>query len=108
MLGFVGDGDQVLVHLLGTVVVPGGLLHRSATAEVEMAAGHRRGATRPGGLLQDQDLCPCRRRAHRGTAAGDTEAHHHHVRFIGPLGNVGGVEGLGHSFHHFSCCSCLT
>ncbi len=41
MLGLLGDRDEVLVHLLGRVLVPGRLLHRRAAAEVEVAAGHR-------------------------------------------------------------------
>ena len=94
MLGLAGHRDEVLVHLLGAVGVAGGLLHRGAAAEVEVPAGHRRGAAGRGRAFEHQHPRPGRRGADRRASAGDAEADDHDVDLVGPVRHVGGVDGF--------------
>ena len=97
--------DQVLVHLLGRIVVPGGLLDRRSAAEVEVTAGHRRGSAGCRRAFEHQHFAPCRGRADRRAPAGDAEAEHHDVDVIGPGRDLAGVDGGGDLGAH--TCSCL-
>ncbi|CAA0120708.1 Uncharacterised protein [Mycolicibacterium vanbaalenii] len=97
---------QVLVHLLGRVLVSGGLLHCGATAEVEVAAGHRRRPAGRSGLLQDQDAGPCRCGADGRATTGDAESEDHHIRLVGPGRDLVNAHGFRDVLHG-QFCSCL-
>ena len=99
VLGFPGLCDQVLVHLVGRVVVARGALHGGAAAEIEVAAGHRRGAAGVGALLQDQNLRACCGGADGRAAAGDAETEHDDVGLVGPVVDVGDGDRLGDLLH---------
>ena len=85
VVGLAGHRDQVLVHLLGTVVVTGGLLHGGASAEVEVPAGHRGGSPCGGRPLEHQHPGARCSGAHRRASAGDAETDHHDVDFVRPV-----------------------
>ena len=78
------DRDEVLVHLVGAVFMAGGLLHRGAAAEIEVATRHRARAARRSRLLQHQDVRPRRRGADRRAATCDSEADDQDVDLVGP------------------------
>ncbi len=95
VLGLLGGGDEVLVHLLDGVLVSGGLLHRRTAAEVEVAAGHARGAAVDRSPLEQQHPGPGAGGLQGCAAAGDAEADHHDVEGLGVLRDHGGGEDLG-------------
>ena len=66
MLGFAGHRDEVGVHIVGAVVVAGGLLHRGAAAEVEVPTGHHRCSACRSSTFQHQNPRPLGRGGHRG------------------------------------------
>ena len=101
------DRDEVLVHLVGTVVMAGGLLYRGAAAEIEVAAGHRAGAAGRGRLLQHEDVRSRRRGADRRAAARDAEADHQDIDLVGPRLDIGRVDGV-RNVETAHCCSCFT
>ena len=84
VLGFARHRDEVRVHLLGAVGVAGGLLHRGAAAEIEVAARHRACAARGGRALQHQHPRACRGGTDGRAAACDAEADHQDVDLVGP------------------------
>ena len=86
MLGVLGRRDQVLVHLLGRVLVPGRLLHRGAAAQVEVPAGQAGGAAGHGRPLQQQHPGAGPGRLQGRAAARDAEADDRHVIRVGAVG----------------------
>ena len=106
MVRFLGHRNEVLVHLLGAVLVPGGLLHGGPAAEIEVPAGHRRRAARGSGAFEDQDPRTRGGGADRGATTGNAESDHHDVHVVGPVRHARGVEGLRQLGRH--CCSCFT
>jgi hypothetical protein len=76
------DGDQVGVHLIRAVLMPGGALHDGAAAQVEVAARHGACAACGRGPLEDEHRRAFRCRLDRGAAAGNAEADHEDVDLI--------------------------
>ena len=79
--------DEVGVHVLDTVGMPGGLLHRRAATEIEVTAGQRRRAAGHRGPFQHQDPGARGRGGHGCATAPDAEADHDDVNLIGILGH---------------------
>ena len=95
VFGFAGHRDEVLVHLLGAVVVPGGFLHGGAAAQIEVAAGQRCGASGDRGAFKHEYARPRGGSADGRTAAPDAESHHHYIGVVRPFGDAGSVDCRG-------------
>ena len=98
--------DQILVHLLGGVGMPGRLLDRGAAAEVKVAAGKGSGAAGRGRALQHQYPCSGGGRGDRGATAADAEADHHDVHIVRPGRHIVGAQSCWNISAHWRC-SCL-
>ena len=95
VLRFPGHRDEVVVHRLDAVGVPGGPLNGGAATEVEVPAGHRGGAARGTGTFQDEHPSPAGRCGDGRASAGDPESDHHDVDVVGPIGHRGGIDRFG-------------
>src|SRR6202022_4007780 len=93
--------DQILVHLLGRVGVPGGLLHRGPAAEVEVPSGQRSGAAGRRCALQHQNPRPRSSCADRCAAAPDTETNHHDVDIVRPRRHLVSAESCWYFSAHW-------
>ena len=105
VVGVAGHRDQILVHLLRGVGVPGGLLHRGPAAEVEVPSGHCGGAAGRCRALQHQNPRPRSSCADRCAAAPDTETDHHDVDFVRPRRHVVSAESCWYFSAHWRRCS---
>ena len=95
VLGIQRHRDQILVHLLGSVGVAGGLLHRRTAAEIEVTAGQCSRSPGDGSAFQNEHPGTGCGRRHRRTAAADAEPDHHHVDVVGPFSDGLGLDGRG-------------
>ncbi len=94
VFGVARHRDEVGVHVLDTVGVPGGLLDRGAAAEIEVTPGQRRRAAGHCSPFQYQDPGACGRSGHGRATTADAEADDDDVNLIGVFGHRRSVDGL--------------